>query len=234
MPQITTIIFDMYETLVRNPLNLWRESFTGIIAEQGLSVTADEVWEHWSKVDERFRNSRIEPGLPFQSYYGAWLEGFRQAFTTLASPGDPKAATDRFFADLSQREPYPETSKALALVQRDHRTAVLSNADDGFLLPNLGLLDVEFEQVLSSEKAQIYKPLPGLFQLMLDELGVTPDETAYVGDRQFEDVLGASRVGMHPVWINRDQRPLDPDLPKPVHQISSLLELPELLAADFS
>jgi FMN phosphatase YigB (HAD superfamily) len=35
---------------------------------------------------------------------------------------------------------------------------------------------------------------------------------------------------MHPVWINRHNTPLDPDLPTPSHQITSLLELPKLLA----
>jgi len=64
---------------------------------------------------------------------------------------------------------------------------------------------------------------------MLDQLGVAAGETAYVGDRQLEDVFGPSEVGMHPVWINRDDRPVDPSLPKPTHQISSLSELPLLL-----
>ena len=64
---------------------------------------------------------------------------------------------------------------------------------------------------------------------MLERMGVSPEETAYVGDRQLEDVLGATQVGMHPVWINRDGRPLDPKLPVPPHRISSLLELPKLL-----
>jgi FMN phosphatase YigB (HAD superfamily) len=43
------------------------------------------------------------------------------------------------------------------------------------------------------------------------------------------DVKGPSEAGMHPVWINRNKRPLDPDLPTPPHQISSLFELPKLL-----
>ena len=131
---------------------------------------------------------------------------------------------------MSQRNPYPETDDAVAEVQERCRTAILSNADDGFLLPNLELLEVGFDLVLTSEQAQIYKPRPELFEMMLSQLGVTPGETAYVGDRQLEDVLGPSEAGMHPVWINRNNTPLDPDLPAPPHQISSLLELPKLLA----
>ncbi len=234
MPRISTVIFDMYDTLVRNNTDLLKASFDRIIEEQGLSATAEQLWEHWRFEDEDFRNKRVEPGRPFRSYYSAWKEGFRKAFSALDRTGDPAAATDRFFADLSQREPFPETADALRRVQSSHRTAVLSNADDGFLLPNLKRLGLEFERVMSSEEARVYKPLPGLFEEMLRALQVNPEEAVYVGDRQFEDVLGASRVGMRPVWINRGDQTLDPRLPKPVHQIATLTELPGLLAGEFA
>ncbi len=234
MPLISTVIFDMYDTLVRNNTDLLGASFKRIIVEQGLSATAEQLWEHWHPVAENFRNRRVEPDRPFQSYYNAWEEGFRKAFSALDQTGDAYAATDQFFADLSKREPFPETADALRQVQSSHRTAVLSNADDGFLLPNLKLLDLEFERVLSSEKARVYKPLPGLFEEMLRALNVKPEAAVYVGDRQFEDVLGASRVGMHTVWINRGDQSLDPQLPEPTRQIASLTELPALLADEFA
>ena len=233
MPPIKTVIFDMYDTLVRNNPDQWKASFETIIAEQALSATAQELYAHWYASDEEFRNRRVEPDRPFQSYYNAWEEGFSNAFAALNEAGDPRAATDRFFADLSHREPFPETIEALREVQKSHRTALLSNADDGFLLPNVDRLGVDFEQVLSSEKARVYKPLPGLFQEMLRALKVKPDEAVYVGDRQYEDVLGANGVGMHSVWINRGNQQLDPQLPRPAYQIASLSDLPALLAGEF-
>ena len=229
MPRITAVIFDMYETLVQNPIGTGKASFIKTIEQQGLNTTVDELWEHWLPADEEFRNTRVEPDRPFQSYFGAWKGGFERSFSILNLDGDAQAATEQFFRDLSRRDPYPETDEALAEVQKRWRTALLSNADDGFLLPNLELLEAGFETVLSSEQAQIYKPRPELFHLMLGRLGVSPEETAYVGDRQLEDVLGPAQAGMHPVWINRDNRPLDPNLPTPSHRISSLLELPKLL-----
>ena len=108
--------------------------------------------------------------------------------------------------------------------------AVLSNADDGYLLPNVTSLGLNFAQVLSSEEGRAYKPDPGLFREVLRRLNVDPSEAIYVGDRQYEDVQGASTVGMATVWINRIGTPLDPGLPKPDHQINSLLELPGILS----
>jgi len=229
MPRITTVIFDMYETLVQNPHGTGKSSFAKIIEQQGLDTTVDDLWDHWLPAEEAFQIARVDPELPFQSYFSAWKSGFELSFSDLKLDGDSQAATEQFFRDVSQRDPYPETDDAVAEVQKRWRTAILSNADDGFLLPNLELLEVGFDTVLTSEQAQIYKPRLELFQLMLEQLGVTPEETVYVGDRQLEDVKGPSEAGMHPVWINRNKRPLDPDLPMPPHQISSLFELPKLL-----
>ncbi len=93
-------------------------------------------------------------------------------------------------------------------------------------------MGVEFEAILSSEEARVYKPRPELFQEMLRRLNVNPQEAVYVGDRQLEDVQGAQQVGMRAVWINRSEAAADPQLPQPDYQINSLLQLPGLLAGE--
>ena len=229
MPRITTVVFDMYGTLVQNPNDTNIQIFGNVINQQGLNTTADELWENWLPAEEEFQTNRLDQDRPFQSYFNAWKDGFERSFATLKLDGDSHAATQQFFRDVSKRDPYPDTNEALAEVQKRYTIALLSNADDGFLLPNLELLEVGFDTVLTSEQAQIYKPNPELFQMILSQLGVSAGETVYVGDRQLEDVQGPMDAGIHPVWINRNQRPLDPDLPAPPHQISSLSQLPDLL-----
>ena len=66
---------------------------------------------------------------------------------------------------------------------------------------------------------------------MLRRLKVDADESVYVGDRQYEDVQGASDVGINAIWINRSGAAPDPGLAEPACQITSLLELPGLLSA---
>ena len=224
----------MYQTLVQDPGGQWRSSFKAIVEEQGLGITAQQLWEEWHESEEQFRLRRTDPALPFQSYFEAWASGFRLAFEKMQVAGDAEAATRRFFADLSKREPFPETPLALDVLQSRYRTAVLSNADDGFLLPNLELLDFEFETVLSSEMARSYKPQPKLFEEMLARLSLPADQTIYVGDRHYEDVHGASHVGMNAVWIDRGDRGLREDLPPPPRQIASLMELPGLIENQIS
>ncbi|HCL26640.1 MAG TPA: hypothetical protein DHW65_09900, partial [Dehalococcoidia bacterium] len=75
MPRITTVIFDMYETLVQNPSGISKSSFATIIKQQGLDTTADELWEHWLPANEEFGKTRVDPDRPFQSYFSAWKGG---------------------------------------------------------------------------------------------------------------------------------------------------------------
>lgn len=230
MSSITTVIFDMYDTLVRNDQRRWRATFQGIIQEQVLDTNASCLWQVWRREDRKFRANRLTSDKPFQTYRQGWRAAFASAFDALSLPGDAEAAADRSIADLAGRSPFPETMQALGVIQESRRTALLSNADDNFLLPNLSLLGLTFEEVLSSEQARSYKPAPELFREMLRRLGVSPQESVYVGDRQFEDVQGATGVGINAIWINRSKAALDPKLPKPAGQIRSLLELPGLLA----
>ena len=229
MSGINAVIFDMYDTLAQNEQHFWQATFEAIVREQGLDTTADRLWAEWRVVEKEFRLSRIKPGVAFKSYYQAWWESFDHAFNVLGLEGDVDAATRRSVQDISQRPAFPETLEALGLIQPRWQTAVLSNADDSFLVPNVARLGVQFAAVVSSEETRCYKPQPELFREGLLRLGVSPQEAVYVGDRQFEDVTGANQVGMRTVWVNRLAAPLDPSLPAPDHQVSSLLELLGLL-----
>lgn len=54
------------------------------------------------------------------------------------------------------------------------------------------------------------KPHPEAFRAALDAVGVDdPADAVYVGDRPFEDVHGAQRVGMRAVWVPHSDIPAD-------------------------
>jgi len=45
------------------------------------------------------------------------------------------------------------------------------------------------------------KPRRGAFRIACDSLGVTPGETAVVGDQVFTDVLGGNRLGVYTILV---------------------------------
>ena len=83
-----------------------------------------------------------------------------------------------------------------------------------------------FEKVVMAEDPY-RKPHPRAFAMAIEELGVDPARTAYVGDTISHDVEGAAAAGMRAIWLDRrdDGHPLPPG----ALRIGTLGELPQLL-----
>ena len=236
MSRITTVIFDMYETLAENNTGLWKDTFREICSVQGLAVNPEYLYQEWKSLEMVFRKERQnleepENSPPFKSYEQAWRECFSHVFARLGLEGDAPAAANHTIRDMGRREPYQDALDAMPALQAGWRTGILSNADDDYLLPLLNHIGWKFEAVLSSEGARAYKPLPAPFRQIMDRLGIGPDEAIYVGDTLYDDVVGAKGVGMRAAWINRHGASLDPQYLNPDYEIRSLNELPEILQA---
>ncbi len=236
MGKIEAVIFDMFETLVHNDRDLWLGTFGEICRVQGLPVDPKVLYDEWKALEIVFRSERVyleEPDKspPFMSYGEVWQNCFVRSFSSLGLEGDAAAAALDAVRALGRRQPYQDATEALPAIQAGWRTAVLSNADDGFLYPVIDGNGWEFEAVLSSEAVGAYKPLPAPFFEIMDMLGVRPERSVYVGDTLYDDILGGQRVGMKTAWINRDGASCGPGDPTPDYEIRSLMELPGLLAA---
>ena len=230
MSAITTVIFDMFNTIAQDGPEHWRQTFVEIIAEQGLDTTPEALRHAWDYGAGNFRDRRTAPGAPFISYLDGWADAFAAAFADLNLDGDARAAAQKSIDDLSARPLWPDAPEALAIIGRNRRLAVISNADDAYLNPVAARIPAHFEAVISSEAGRCYKPDRRLFQSAVSALDVAPSQCVYVGDKQFEDVMGAHGAGLLAVWINRAGAPPDPALPTPDGEIRNLLELPDALA----
>jgi 2-haloacid dehalogenase len=63
-------------------------------------------------------------------------------------------------------------------------------------------LDGFFEQVISTDRAQTYKPATRAYQLGVDSLGLKREQIAFAAFAGW-DVAGAKWFGYPTVWINR-------------------------------
>ena len=229
MPDIVAVIFDMYETLARNTSSLWVFTFDQICQDQGLPLTGQELWDWWKPLELGFRWDRLTMD-DFKNYEQAWRECFEQVFCQLEK-GDAAAAARRSVEDLGKREVFPETRDVLARLNGADRLrlGVLSNADNDFLWPLLERHGLKFDGVVCSEAAQVYKPHPRAFQLIMEALDVPAEACLFVGDSQFDDVQGAHNAGMRTAWVNRRGAQPDPALPSPDYQVENLTELLDVL-----
>ena len=194
-------------------------------------MSGQELWERWKPLEVRFRRERYGASYPFKSYEQAWRECFESVFHELRQDANAAAPARRMVLDHGQRASYPETWEVITRLRQSgrFRLGVLSNADNDFLEPLLGRLDLPFDAILSSESARVYKPEAATFQQILASLDVGAEESLYVGDSQFDDVQGAKGVGMRVAWVNRGGASPDPSLPAPDYMVSDLLEVLDIL-----
>jgi HAD superfamily hydrolase (TIGR01549 family) len=121
---------------------------------------------------------------------------------------------------------YPCTEMTLKRLAERYKLALISNTmsdQPREMLEETGM-DGMFEVIICSRDLGIRKPNPDIFRHVLDEVGVSPEETVHVGDNVEADMDGASDSGITPIWIKT------PDLGTwPGHAISNICDLPEFL-----
>ena len=116
-----------------------------------------------------------------------------------------------------------------SLRSRDLKLGLVSNAfDPGWLLrrdlEQMGIAQRIDFAVFSSEVGK-RKPHREIFERALTALGTAADESLFVGDRLFEDVRGADKLGMTTVqalWFRADE---NPDGAEPDHQAFTQMDV---------
>ena len=113
-----------------------------------------------------------------------------------------------------------------ALSHRGLRMGVVSNGATIKQNQKIDTIGIKphLDAVVISEEAGVRKPEERIFRIALAELGLKPSQAWFVGDNPVADVLGASAVGLTPVWM-RGNFDWPDGHEQPKHQIDSLKEL---------
>lgn len=136
-----------------------------------------------------------------------------------------------YLAELSRRgDVLPGARRALALLQRRFRLAVVTNGYDRVQRARLRAagLAARFDVIVTSERAGFAKPDPRIVRAALLALRVPGDQALYVGDDLHTDLGAASAAGVAFVWIDRGAAIVS-GRPRPRRRVRSLLELAERL-----
>lgn len=104
---------------------------------------------------------------------------------------------------LATWEPWPDTVAALRQLKTRFRLAILSNVDDDLFAATQPKLGVEFDEVITAQQAQAYKPSLKIFELALSRINAPAHRVLHVGQSIFHDVVPAQALGLATVWVNR-------------------------------
>ena len=237
--QPSVVLIDVGDTMARaNPS--WRDVYATVFVDHGIEATADEfetafraAWVEWA--DEG----------PFEATEEASFQRLVEldqlVFDRLGYPDLPMSFfrdLDRAFRQRSAFSVFPDVVPALDAMQAAGlRLGVVSNWSWAApeLLQTLELAK-HFEVMAISAHVGYQKPHRAIFEHALELLEVTPDEAIHVGDDPEADVVGARRVGIEPVLLDRRGRrfpPMGSDTPADgTTVIADFYELLDLLGIE--
>ncbi len=86
-----------------------------------------------------------------------------------------------------------------------------------------GLTDL-FEHRYTVDSVKKFKPHPDTYRLVLDDLGVAPEEALMVAAHAW-DLAGAHHVGLQTAFVSRPGKTLYPHVARPDHVVNDLQEL---------
>jgi 2-haloacid dehalogenase len=127
---------------------------------------------------------------------------------------------------------YPEVPGVLERLRHAGlRLAILSNGTPSMIESAVGSAGLAglFDVCLSVEACGIYKPDPRVYRLVTDQFSVEPADVGFLSSNAW-DVAGARAFGFRVVWINRASQPDEYALRGAVPELTSLQELPHLIA----
>lgn len=139
------------------------------------------------------------------------------ALALVGAAGVPVAPLVRAFRSYApaRLDPYPGVAAALGDLEGRVALGLVSDGDPAIQrakLAALGLAGCFDVVVWSDEHGRAHrKPDPLPFRLALSELGVTPDDAVYVGDRPAKDVAGPVALGMRAVRVRTGEWSGQPD-----------------------
>jgi HAD superfamily hydrolase (TIGR01549 family) len=99
----------------------------------------------------------------------------------------------------------PGARELLDALQHQTRMGIITNNSVAEQIEKLRALDIAhfFEVIVISEEVGVTKPDPRIFDIALKRLGAAPHDAVMIGDSFINDVQGAARAGIAPIWLDR-------------------------------
>jgi len=244
---IRAVVFDLFDTLVDLSMHelprveiggRWVPSTAGALHEivaAHSDVDRERFIATLTEVDRAFRETRYAQGLELPT-----LERFEAVVDRLGieAPDLPGVLTETHMGMIRAQVSVPEHhNQILRDLARRVRLGLCSNFSHSAMA--LSLLDdcgfrVHLDALVISDAIGIRKPRAEIFEAVLAELGVGPEEALHVGDSLSADIGGAAPLGIRTVWITRRVADREAALrghegPSPDCVIADLSEIEDLL-----
>ena len=116
-----------------------------------------------------------------------------------------------FANSMGTWQPFPDSRNALLELKKHTKIVLITNTDNDIVLESVKQIGVEFDDIITAEMAQAYKPCHAGFHLARKRLGLEVKDILHAGFGFKYDILPATELGYETCWINRqgEVRPVD-------------------------
>lgn len=188
------LTFDCYGTLID-----WETGLLGalraILQAHAQNLTDQQILKIYGELEPPAQN----PYNRYRVVLANVVRGFGERLGFQASDAEAESLAH----SISSWQPFPDTIAALKKLKAKYKLAIISNIDDDLFAATAPRLQVEFDEVITAEQAQAYKPSPAPFRLALERLGLPARQVLHTGQSIYHDVLPAKALGMATVLVQR-------------------------------
>ena len=190
-----------------------------------------DSWTLWNRV-----GATPEAGRKWRAAYlrRTYETGVYRPYETLvaeaaAEVGLSPTLAAQLAARYGELEPWPEVREVLGALRHERvRMAVVTNCSEKLAATAVAATGIDFDVVVTAERAGFYKPDPRPYEMALDELGLVPSRCLFVAGSAY-DLFGTSKVGLPTYWHDRIGMAPPRNAPEPIAHHRSLYPLLELV-----
>ena len=208
-PPYDAVLFDLLTALLDSP-SLWN------------AVAGDEAAGRRWRAEYLRITYRCGGYRPYEDLVA-------EAAETVGLPRSLASALDARYAEL---EPWPGATQALrTLAGSSIRLGIVTNCSERLGRIAAGKVGVQFDAVVTAEKAGFYKPDPRPYETALRALDVSAARCLFVAGSPY-DLVGTARVGLATYWHDRSGLPLPEGARAPLVRASTLDGLARMVVGD--
>ena len=219
---------DQYDVILLDMGNTFMFEVDRFGEDDGLGRTYSKYGGKWLSGDNVFQilsivfGRMIDDGKIEANY--ETMEGFPEYLERLecaaSLPPEEKAILEDVFTEHEIGVIPDRYAGILRELHSTHRLGLISDIcsrSDRFFreLENSGLKDI-FDVIVFSSDIGIIKPSGKIFAKALEGFDTDVSKVVYIGDSFRRDIVGAKKVGLSAIWIQRNQvlkkEPVEPDL----------------------
>jgi 2-haloacid dehalogenase len=145
--------------------------------------------------------------------------------------GLPHKLANVLDARYAELRPWPGVTDALRRLKSSGlRLGIVTNCSERLGQIAAAVVGVDFDTVITAERAGFYKPHEKPYRLGLEGLESTPAHCLFVAGSSY-DLIGTTKVGLDTFWHNRLGLTLPSGVPKPLYHSRTIDSLPDLTLA---